>query len=191
MTLQKAYFAGGCFWCMEAPFEKTEGVTSVDSGYVNSKIQNPTYEMVSEGNTGAYEAIEVVYDPAKIGFEDLLNVYWTTIDPTQTDGQFADRGTQYLPAIFYQTKEEKKIAEESRKILDESKIFKKPVTVSVVSFQNWTRAEEYHQDYHTKNAEHYNRYSFGSGRKSFLERTWNKKAYCPLRRITPEQLKEN
>ena len=190
MALQKAYFAGGCFWCMEAPFEQTKGVTSVDAGYANSKVPNPTYKMVSEETTGAYEAIEIMYDPAKVGFEDLLNVYWTTIDPTQTDGQFADRGTQYLTAIFYQTKEEKKIAEESRKILDESKIFKKPVTVSVVSFQNWTRAEEYHQDYHKKNAAHYNSYSIGSGRKSFLEKTWSKKAYCPLRRITPEQLKE-
>lgn len=190
MALQKAYFAGGCFWCLEGPFEKTEGVRNVDAGYVNSNIPNPSYEQVSEGTTGAYEAIEVVYDPAKITFEDLLNVYWTTIDPTQTDGQFADRGSQYLTAIFYQTKDEKKIAEESRKILDESKIFKKPVTVPTVSFQNWTRAEEYHQDYYKKNAAHYNSYSLGSGRKSFLERTWNKKAYCPLRKITPEQLKE-
>ena len=190
LALQKAYFAGGCFWCMEAPFEQTKGVTSVDAGYVNSKILNPTYEMVSQGSTGAYEAIEVVYDPEKIGFEDLLNVYWTTIDPTQTDGQFADRGSQYLTAIFYQNNQEKKIAEESKKILEESKIFKKPIPVAVVPFQNWTRAEEYHQDYHKKTADHYNRYSLGSGRKPFLDRMWNKKAYCPLRRIAPEKLKQ-
>ena len=188
--LQKAYFAGGCFWCIEGPFEKIEGVTGVDSGYANSKVSNPTYEQVSGGNTGAYEAVEVVYDPTKIGFEDLLNVYWTLIDPTQTDGQFGDRGSQYLTAIFYTTDEEKKVAEESKKILEESKIFKKPVTVSVVPFQNWTRAEEYHQDYYKKNAAHYNSYSIGSGRKPFLDKTWNKKAYCPIRRFTPEKLKE-
>ncbi len=187
---QKAYFAGGCFWCLERPFEKTTGVINVDAGYANSKVPNPNYDQVSSGRTGAYEAIEVVYDPAKIGFEDLLNVYWTTIDPTQTDGQFGDRGSQYLTAIFYQNGEEKKISEESKKILDESKIFKKPVAVQVVPFQNWTRAENYHQDYYKTNAMHYNLYSLGSGRKSFLDKTWNKKAYCPLRRITPEKLKE-
>jgi methionine-S-sulfoxide reductase len=186
---KKAYFAGGCFWCMEGPFEKTEGVMSVDSGYVNSKIPNPTYEQVSEGNTGAYEAVEVVYDTAKVGFEDLLNVYWTTIDPTQADGQFADRGTQYLTGIFYQNDEEKMIAGESKKILDESKFFKKPITVQVIPFKNYTRAEEYHQDYYKKNAAHYNAYSMGSGRKSFLDKTWAKQPYCPLRRITPEKLK--
>lgn len=190
MALKKAYFAGGCFWCMEGPFEKAEGVKNVDSGYANSKVPNPSYEQVSSGNTGAYEAIEVVYDPAKTNFEDLLNIYWTTIDPTQTDGQFADRGSQYLTAIFYQSEEEKKIAEESKKILDESKIFKKPVAVRVVSFENWTRAEEYHQDYHTKNTIHYNAYSFGSGRKTYLAKTWGAKPYCPIRRITPETLKE-
>ncbi len=190
MALQKAYFAGGCFWCMEAPFEKAPGVISVDSGYANSKVPSPNYEQVSEGTTGAYEAVEVIYDPAKTNFEDLLNVFWTTIDPTQADGQFADRGSQYLTAIFYQNENEKKIAEESKKILDESKIFKKPITVAVLPFQNWTRAEEYHQDYYKKNAVHYNSYSLGSGRKPFLEKMWNKQPYCPLRRITPEQLKE-
>ncbi len=187
--VKKAYFAGWCFWCMEAPFEKAEGVQGVDSGYVNSKFPNPTYEQVSNGNTGAYEAIEVIYDPAKIGFEDLLNIYWTTIDPTQADGQFGDRGSQYLTAIFYENDAEKKIAEESRKILDESKIFKKPIAVDIVPFKNWTRAEEYHQDYHKKSAAHYTMYSVASGRKPFLDHTWNKKPYCPLRRITPEKLK--
>ena len=188
--MNKAHFAGGCFWCMEGPFEKTEGITGVDSGYANSKIPNPTYEQVSAGDTGAYEAIEVIYDPDKVSFEDLLNVYWTTIDPTQTDGQFGDRGSQYRTAIFYQTEEEKKIAEESKKILDESKFFKKPIAVKILPFENWTRAEEYHQDYHKKNSMHYNAYSIGSGRKPFLDRTWNKKPYCPLRRITPEKLKQ-
>ena len=188
--LKKAYFAGGCFWCMEGPFEKAPGVTGVDSGYVNSNVPNPNYEQVSSGETGAYEAIEVIYDPSKVSFEDLLNVYWTTIDPTQADGQFADRGSQYLTAIFYQNEEEKRIAAESKKILDESKILQKPVAVSVTAFQNWTRAEEYHQDYYKKSAAHYNAYALGSGRKSFLERTWKKRAYCPLRRITPEKLKE-
>ena len=187
---KKAYFAGGCFWCMEAPFEKTEGVLHVDSGYANSKIPHPSYEQVSEGNTGAYEAVEVAYDPAQVGFEDLLNVYWTTIDPTQADGQFADRGPQYLTAIFYQDGEEKSLAEASKELLEESKLFKKPITVEVLAFENWTRAEEYHQDYYKKNDGHYTAYSLGSGRKSFLEKTWNKKPYCPRRRISPAKLKE-
>ncbi len=190
MTNQKAYFAGGCFWCMEAPFEQTPGVINVDSGYANSRIANPSYEEVSDGTTGAYEAIEVIYDPSKVNFEDLLNIYWTTIDPTQADGQFGDRGSQYLTAIFYQNDEEKKIAEESKKILEESNIFKKPISVNVIPFTNWTRAEEYHQDYYKKNTMHYNAYSVGSGRKPFLEKTWAKKPYCPLRRITPEKLKQ-
>jgi methionine-S-sulfoxide reductase len=187
--LKKAYFAGGCFWCMEEPFEKTPGVHGVDSGYANSKVARPTYEQVSAGDSGAYEAVEVIYDPAKVSFEDLLNVYWTTIDPTQTDGQFNDRGSQYLTAIFYQNDEEKLIAEESRKILDESKLFNKPVAVEVAPLKNWTRAEEYHQDYYKKSAMHYSMYSIGSGRKGFLDKAWNKKPYCPLRRISPEKLK--
>lgn len=187
---KKAYFAGGCFWCMEAPFEKTPGVIGVDSGYVNSNIPNPTYEQVSEGDTGAYEAVEVIYDPSKVSFEDLLNVYWTTIDPTQGDGQFNDRGSQYLTGIFFANNEEKMIAEESKKILDESKFFKKPITVNVIPLKNWTRAEEYHQDYYKKNATHYSMYSLGSGRKSFLDKTWNKKPYCPLRKISLSKVKE-
>lgn len=187
--LKKAYFAGGCFWCMEGPFEKVDGVKGVDSGYVNSKVPNPTYEQVSEGTTGSYEAVEVIYDPAKVSFEDLLNVYWTTIDPTQGDGQFADRGSQYLTAIFYRNDEERVTAEESKQILDESKLFKKPIVVDIVAFENWTRAEEYHQDYHKKSAGHYTMYSIGSGRKGFLDRTWNKKPYCPLRKVSPEKIK--
>lgn len=184
MNSKKAYFAGGCFWCMEEPFEKTAGVLSVDSGYVNSKVPNPDYELVSTGASGAYEAVEVVYDPSQVAFEDLLNVYWTTVDPTQKDGQFNDRGSQYLTAVFYQTEDEKNIAEESRKILDESGIFKKPITVLVEQFDNWTRAEDYHQDYYKKNPMHYNAYSVGSGRKPFLEAAWGKKPYCPLRRVS-------
>lgn len=186
---KKAYFAGGCFWCMEKPFEETAGVTQVDSGYVNSKTPNPTYEEVSEGVTGAYEAVEVVYNPSKVSFEDLLNVYWTTIDPTQSDGQFNDRGSQYLTGIFYQNDEEKMIAQESKKILEEAKVFKKPITVDILEFKNWTRAEEYHQDYYKKNATHYNAYSIGSGRKGFLENQWGKKPYCPLRKISLTKIK--
>lgn len=189
MTEQKAYFAGGCFWCMEAPFEKIEGVRNVDSGYVNSKIPNPDYTKVSMGITGSYEAVEVLYDSSKVSFEDLLNVYWTTIDPTQADGQFADRGSQYLTAIFYQNNDEKMTAEESRKILDESGIFKKPIAVRVEEFKNWTRAEEYHQDYHQKNSAHYTLYSLGSGRQPFLDKVWNKKQYCPLRKVSLEKVK--
>ncbi len=190
MSEKKAYFAGGCFWCMEGPFEKTPGVKSVDSGYTNSKIPSPNYNQVSSGQTGAFEAVEVIYDPSKVTFEDLMNVYWTTIDPTQVDGQFADRGSQYLTAVFYQTEEEKLIAEESKKILDESGLFKKPIAVQVLPLKNWTRAEDYHQDYHKKNEFQYTMYSMGSGRKGFLEKTWGKKAYCPLRKVSLEKVKE-
>lgn len=186
---KKAYFAGGCFWCMEKPFEEMPGVLGVDSGYANSLTPNPTYEEVSEGTTGAYEAVEVIYDPAKVSFEDLLNVYWTTINPTQSDGQFGDRGSQYLTGIFYQNEDEKLIAEESKKLLEEAKVFKKPITVEVMPLKNWTRAEEYHQDYYKKNATHYNAYAVGSGRKGFLKETWGEKPYCPLRKISLDKIK--
>jgi len=187
---KKAYFAGGCFWCMEKPFEDTAGVIGVDSGYANSLVKNPTYEQVSEGDTGAYEAVEVVYDPSKVSFEDLLNVFWTTIDPTQSDGQFNDRGSQYLTGIFHQNNEERMIAQESKKLLEEAKVFKKPITVEILPLNNWTRAEEYHQDYYKKNAAHYNAYSIGSGRKGFLKETWKDKPYCPLRKISLAKVKE-
>lgn len=190
MADKKAYFAGGCFWCMEGPFESIPGVKGVDSGYVNSKVPHPNYDQVSMGTTGAYEAVEVIYDPSKVSFEDLLNVYWTTIDPTQDDGQFGDRGSQYLTAIFYENAEEKTVAEESRKILEESKIFKKPIAVRVEEFKNWTRAEDYHQDYHKKSSAHYTMYSIGSGRKPFLDKVWNKKPYCPLRKVSLNKVKE-
>lgn len=189
MAAKKAYFAGGCFWCMEQPFEKTSGVVNVDSGYANSNLPNPDYEQVSEGTTGAYEAVEVVYDPAKVTFEDLLNVFWTTIDPTQADGQFNDRGSQYLTGIFYSDEEEKMTAEESKKILDEAKLFKKPIAVEILPLRNWTRAEEYHQDYYKKNSAHYNAYSIGSGRKGFLKDKWKDKPYCPIRRVSLEKVK--
>ncbi len=187
---KRAYFAGGCFWCMEKPFEDTAGVIGVDSGYVNSDVPNPTYEQVSDGMTGAYEAVEVIYDSSKVSYEDLLNVFWTTIDPTQSDGQFNDRGSQYLTGIFYQNAEEKMIADESKKLLEEAKVFKKPITVAVLALKNWTRAEEYHQDYYKKNATHYNAYSVGSGRKGFLKETWKDKPYCPLRKISLAKVKE-
>lgn len=186
---KKAYFAGGCFWCMEAPFEKLAGVLNVDAGYANSNVPHPTYDQVSEGDTGAYEAIEVVYDPSKVSFEDLLNVYWTTINPTQAGGQFADQGDHYQTAIFYANDEERTTAQESKKILQDSGIFKEKITVDVQPFKNWTRAEEYHQDYYKKNATHYNAYSIGSGRKHFLEDKWGKKPYCPLRKISLEKIK--
>lgn len=186
---KRMYVAGGCFWCMEKPFEDTVGVMSVDSGYVNSDVPNPTYEQVSDGMTGAYEAVEVIYDPSKVSYEDLLNVFWTTVDPTQSDGQFNDRGSQYLTGIFYQNAEEKMIADESKKLLEEAKVFKKPITVAVLGLKNWTRAEEYHQDYYKKNAMHYNAYSVGSGRKGFLKETWKDKPYCPLRKISLAKIK--
>ena len=169
---KRAIFAGGCFWCMEQPFEKEEGVLDVAAGYTGGRTENPTYKEVTSGKTGHYEAVEVVYDPDKIGYEQLLAVFWRQIDPTDDGGQFGDRGTQYFTAIFYLDEEQKHLAQASRNELDASGIFDKPIVTAILPAMPFYRAEEYHQDYYKKNTAHYSMYKVGSGRAGFLEKTW-------------------
>lgn len=169
---QVAIFGGGCFWCMEPPFEQLNGVHGVTSGYSGGDEKNPSYEEVSRGLTRHLEAVKVEYDPTVISFKELLDTYWRSIDPTDTGGQFADRGEHYTTAIFYQTDEEKKIAEISRKVLDDSRIFKDPVATKILPAKPFWPAEEYHQNYYKKNTFHYNMYKKGSGRERFLEKIW-------------------
>lgn len=170
----KAYFAGGCFWCTEADLEKVEGVIEVISGYSGGQEINPTYKDVASGKTGHTETIEIVYDPNKVSYKELLYVFWRKHDPTDANGQFVDRGKQYRPAIFYLDEEQRKIAELSKKELDTSGKFNKPIITEIVSFTTFYAAEAYHQDYYKKNPIRYKLYRSGSGRNRFLEETWGK-----------------
>jgi methionine-S-sulfoxide reductase len=168
----EATFAGGCFWCMQPPFDSLTGVVETVVGYSGGKEENPTYEQVWQGRTGHAEAIRVVYDPEKIGYGTLLETFWINIDPTQEDGQFADRGRHYRTAIFYHDDSQKEEALLSKKKLEESGKFKKPVVTSVEKFVSFYRAEEYHQKYYEKKPIHYGNYKRGSGREGFIKRTW-------------------
>ena len=167
-----AVFGGGCFWCMEPPFEALEGVIDVKAGYSGGDEKNPSYEMVSRGQTGHIESVQVVYDPATISFSELLDTFWRYVDPTDPGGQFADRGDHYKTAIFYASNEEKEIAEKSKKALGESGVFSRPIVTAILPLKPFYAAEEYHQDYYKKNSAHYKAYSVGSGRVGFLENTW-------------------
>jgi peptide methionine sulfoxide reductase msrA/msrB len=171
--LETATFAGGCFWCLEPPFEKLDGVREVVPGYTGGSKKNPTYEEVSSGKTGHAEAIQIIYNPAIITYAELLDVFWRQIDPTDPNGQFADKGPQYRTAIFYHSEEQKKLAEKSRDELGQSGIFDKPVVTEIVPAGIFYRAEEYHQDYYKKNPVRYRIYHFGSGRDKFLEKKWS------------------
>ncbi|MCK5569739.1 MAG: peptide-methionine (S)-S-oxide reductase MsrA, partial [Spirochaetes bacterium] len=142
-----ATFAGGCFWCMEYPFEKLEGVSDVISGYMGGNKENPNYKEVSGGGTGHAEVVKIIYDPSKITYSELLEVFWMNIDPTDRGGQFVDRGSQYRTAIFYQNKEQKKLAEKSRKELDASGKYEKPIVTEITKASKFYKAEDYHQDY--------------------------------------------
>ena len=168
----EATFAGGCFWCMQPPFDSLTGVVETVVGYSGGKEENPTYEQVWQGRTGHAEAIRVVYDPEKIGYGTLLETFWINIDPTQEDGQFADRGRHYRTAIFYHDDSQKEEALLSKKKLEESGKFKKPIATSVEKFVSFYRAEEYHQKYYEKKPIHYGNYKRGSGREGFIKRTW-------------------
>ena len=172
--LKKATFAGGCFWCMQPPFRKLEGVTEVVVGYSGGSSENPTYEEVSTGTTGYLESVQVTYNPAKLSFEKLLETFWMQIDPTDTRGQFADRGSQYHTAIFFRDEEQRKLAEDSKKALENSGKFNKPIVTEIKPFVNFYPAETYHQDYYKKNPEQYESYRALSGRDQFLKETWGK-----------------
>ena len=172
--LEKATFAGGCFWCMVPPFEKLDGVHEVWSGYTGGETVNPRYEDVSSGSTGHVEAIEVVYDPAKVTYHQLLDVFWRQINPTDDGGQFVDRGSSYRSAIFYHSEEQKKLAEESKQKLAASHRFDKPIVTPIRAAGPFYRAEEYHQDYWKKNPVRYKFYRYNSGRDQYLEKIWGK-----------------
>lgn len=167
-----ATFAGGCFWCVEAKLEKIPGVLEVVSGYTGGRVENPSYDQVSSGETGHLEAVQVSYDPQQISYEQLLNAFWRTINPTDPGGQFADRGEQYTTAIFYHDEEQKRIAEASKQALDASGRFDKPVATVVRPAETFYRAEEYHQDYSQKNPIRYKGYSMFSGRNGFIDDAW-------------------
>jgi peptide methionine sulfoxide reductase msrA/msrB len=174
-NMRLATFAGGCFWCTQADFEKVPGVVKVVAGYTGGQKENPTYEEVSSGTTGHVEAIQVYYDPTKVTYQELLDFFWRHIDPTDPGGQFVDRGTQYRSVIFYHDKEQKRLAEESKNALAESGRFNKPIVTEILPFTKFYEAEEYHQDYYKKNPLTYKYYRYRSGRDQFLERVWGKK----------------
>ena len=174
--LEKATFAGGCFWCMESPFEKLDGVAEVISGYTGGHKERPTYEEVSEGSTGHAEAIQITYDTTKVTYEELLDVFWQQIDPTDNGGQFVDRGSQYRSVIFYHNDEQKRLAEESKQNLDRSGIYDKPVLTEILEASTFYPAEDYHQDYYKKNPIRYKYYRHNSGRDKYLKEIWENKA---------------
>ncbi|MFO7963853.1 MAG: peptide-methionine (S)-S-oxide reductase MsrA [Desulfobacterales bacterium] len=168
-----ATFAGGCFWCMEKPFEKLDGVVSVVSGYTGGKTESPTYEEVSSGSTGHAEAVQIIYDPSRISYGKLLEVFWRQIDPTDAGGQFADRGTQYRSEIFYHDDEQRRLAETSKQVLSESGRFDKPIVTNITPAGPFYKAEGYHQEYYKHHPVRYRTYRSHSGRESFLEKAWN------------------
>ena len=168
----KATFAGGCFWCMEPPYDKLDGVISTTSGYTGGQKKNPTYEEVSSGRTGHAEAVEVVYDPKKIGYEKLLEVFWRNVDPTVKDQQFCDVGSQYRTGIFYHDEEQKRLAEASKAALEKNKPFKGPIVTEITRATEFYPAEDYHQDYYLKNPVRYKFYRSGCGRDNRLKQLW-------------------
>lgn len=167
-----ATFAGGCFWCIESIFEKLEGVSEAVSGYSGGHTENPTYRKVGGGNTGHTEAVQIFYDPNVVSYEALLHRFWKDIDPTDADGQFADRGSEYRPAIFYRNEMEKELAIKSRDELQASNRYSRPITIEIVPFDKFYDAEGYHQDYYKKSPFRYKVYRHGSGRDQYLERIW-------------------
>lgn len=175
-NFKTATFAGGCFWCVESDFEKVDGVIEAISGYAGGDEPNPTYKQVSSGGTGHTEAIQVIYDPDKVTYKELLDVLWRHMDPTDASGQFVDRGSQYRPAIFYHDEEQKRIAEESKAELEKSGRFSKPIATEIVPLKKFYPAEDYHQDYYSKNPIRYKMYRYGSGRDQFLKSKWGDEA---------------
>ena len=173
---ETATFAGGCFWCMEPPFDKLEGVISTTSGYTGGHQANPTYKQVSAGKTGHTEAVQVEYDPEKISYEELLAVFWKNIDPTTADRQFCDAGSQYRSGIFYHNDAQKAAAEQSLRKLKQNKPFAEPVVTEITAAGEFYPAEDYHQDYYLKNPFRYKYYRFACGRDKRLEMLWGDSA---------------
>lgn len=170
----KATFAGGCFWCMEEAFEKVEGVVSAVSGYTGGQVENPTYEQVSAGGTGHAESIEVTFDPSKVSYSQLLEVFWRNVDPTTPNAQFCDHGNQYRTAIFYHDEYQKKWIDESKQRIESSKNFPESIVTEIASASVFYTAEEYHQDFYSKNPIRYKYYKWNCGRAKRLEQLWGK-----------------
>jgi peptide-methionine (S)-S-oxide reductase len=177
---EKAAFAGGCFWCTEEAFEKVPGVISAVSGYMGGKVKNPTYEQVSTGRTGHTEVVEVTFDPAKVSYDKLLDVFWVNHDPTVKDRQFCDAGSQYRPEIFWYSEEQKRLAEASKAKWEKQKRFRQPIVTPITQASEFYAAEGYHQDYYKKNPQRYALYVSGCGRYPRLDQLWG-----PLRKAAP------
>ena len=175
-SLAKATFAGGCFWCVEADFDKVDGVISTTSGYIGGRVANPTYAQVSAGTTGHTEAVEVVFDPRKVSYEKLLEVFWVNIDPTVSNRQFCDVGSQYRTGIFVHDDSQRRAAEASKAALERSKPFKEPIVTPIETAATFYPAEEYHQDYYRKNPVRYQFYRSGCGRDARLKELWRDQA---------------
>ncbi|WP_090238107.1 peptide-methionine (S)-S-oxide reductase MsrA [Lentibacillus halodurans] len=170
--MKKATFAGGCFWCMVKPFDQWDGIYGVVSGYTGGHTANPTYEDVKSGATGHYESVEITYDPDVITYKEILTIYWRQIDPTDDGGQFHDRGDSYRTAIFYHDDAQKELAEQSRQSIEDSGKFKDPIVTKILPASTFYPAEDQHQDYYKKNAEHYQKDRAASGRDEYIEKTW-------------------
>ncbi len=170
--LKTATFAGGCFWCVQAPFEKIDGVVNVVSGYTGGETENPTYPEVSSGTTGHLEAVQITYDPGKVTYEELLAVFWRQIDPTDPGGSFVDRGSQYRSAIFYHDDQQKRAAEQSKAELAQNGPFHQPIATEIIPLTHFYPAEDYHQNYHRNHSIRYTYYRHGSGRDQFLKKIW-------------------
>ncbi len=186
---EKATFAGGCFWCMEHPFEKLEGVLEVISGYTGGQKENPTYKEVSAGGTSHLEAVQIVYDPSKVTYSELLDIFWRQTDPTDPNGQFVDRGRQYRTAIFYHNKGQKRLAEKSKEELDRSGRYEKPIVTEILKASNFYKAEDYHQDYSKRNPVRYKYYRSGSGRDKYLQGVWGRKVKPKYHKGSSERFK--
>ncbi|MCC4045253.1 peptide-methionine (S)-S-oxide reductase MsrA [Enterococcus gallinarum] len=167
-----AIFAGGCFWCMVKPFDSLPGILSVVSGFTGGHVPHPTYQEVTTGTTGHTEAVEITFDPEQITYEELVAIYWQQTDPTDAFGQFADRGDSYRPVIYYNSEEQRKIAEASKAALQASGRFTDPIVTTIEPAEPFYPAEDYHQDFYKKNAAHYNAYREGSGRAGFIRQNW-------------------
>jgi peptide methionine sulfoxide reductase msrA/msrB len=186
VTYEKATFAGGCFWCMEHPFEKIDGVLSVVSGYAGGHLENPTYEEVSSGSSGHLEVVQITYDPDTVSYDTLVKIFWQQIDPTDKDGSFVDRGEQYSSAIFYHNDRQKKAAIAAKEALEASGLFNDPVVTQIRPMEIFYPAEDYHQDYYKKNPLRYKYYRAGSGRDRFLEKNWDDAAKARLKNMLEE-----
>jgi peptide-methionine (S)-S-oxide reductase len=171
-----AIFAGGCFWCMEPPFDELEGVLSTTSGYIGGHLEDPSYEQVSSGGTGHAEAVKITYDPSRIAYQALLEVFWRNIDPLAEDRQFCDQGSQYRSAVFYRGEEQRALAEASLRRLEQSGRFDAPIVTEIAAADRFYPAEDYHQDYYRKNPLRYKFYRYGCGRDERLQELWGDQA---------------